>query len=75
MQDKIRQAGRVAVALATLTMRRRPPWAIKALTIAVIIPGFIDELLLLPAIVVYVVITNRAEFASVARSAWKGQAA
>ena len=71
MRNKIRQAGRVIVALARLTMQRRPRWAVKALIVAAFIPGFVDEALLLPAIVVYVVIANRAEFASVARSTWR----
>lgn len=71
----VRKAGRVAVALSRLTVARRPRWAAKAIAVAVAIPGFIDELVLVPAIVAYVVITHRAEFASVARSTWKGQTA
>ena len=59
-----RKAGRVAVALSRLTVARRPRWAAKAIAAAVAIPGFVDELLIVPAIVVYVVITHRAEFAS-----------
>ena len=72
----VRRAARVAVALGRLVIARRPRWAVKALAVAVIIPGFVDELLILPAIVVYVVIRHRAEFAATARNTWKaGQAA
>ena len=62
-----RKAGRVAVALSRLTVARRPRWAAEAIAVAVAIPGFVDELLIVPAIVVYVVITHRAEFAAAAR--------
>lgn len=75
MRYRIRQAGRVAVALARLTIDRRPRWAITVMAFALIIPGFLDDLIVVPVIVVYVVIRHRAEFASVARSTWKGQAA
>ncbi len=71
----VRRAYRVVSALGRLTVTRRPRWAVKAIAVAVIIPGFVDELLLIPAIVAYVVIRNRAEFAATARSAWKEQAA
>ena len=82
MRDKIRQAGstarrgaRVARALGGLTMKRSPKWA-RALAVACLaIPGPVDELIVWPALVAYVAIRNRAEFAATARNAWKGKAA
>lgn len=82
MRDKIRQAGstarrvvRVIRALGGLTLRRSPKWARTLAVACLAIPGPVDELVVWPALMVYVAIRNRAEFAAVARSAWKGQAA
>ena len=67
----IRRAGRVARALGGLTMKRSPKWARTLAVACLAIPGPVDELIVWPALVVYVAIRNRAEFASVARSAWR----
>jgi len=69
-----RRAVRVARAVGSLVMKRRPRWALKAMAVAVIIPGWADEILLGMAIAGYVVVRYRAEFAAVARSAWESAA-
>lgn len=72
---RIRRAVRVTVALAKLTARRAPKWALPLVALCAVIPlDPFDELLLLP-VAVFVWIRYRAEFAAVARSTWKGQAA
>ena len=78
MRNKIRQARRnarrmvrVTVALAKLTVRRAPRWALPLVALCAVIPlDPFDELLLLP-VAVFVWIRYRAEFASVARSTWE----
>lgn len=71
----VRRAVRVASALARLTLKRSPKWARTLAVACLAIPGPFDEAIVWPALLVYVAIRNRAEFASVARGAWKGQAA
>ena len=71
----VRKAGRVAVALSRFTIANRPRWAAWLVAIAVAIPGFVEEIVVFMIIGAYVALRNRAEFASVARSTWKGQAA
>ena len=72
---RIRRAVRVARALGGLTMKRSPKWARTLAVACLAIPGPFDEAIVWPALLVYVAIRNRAEFAATARSAWKGQAA
>ena len=72
---RVRRAGRVVRALGGLTMRRSPKWARTLAVACLAIPGPFDEAIVWPALLVYVAIRNRAEFAATARSAWKGEAA
>ena len=61
---------RVARALVKLTAKRAPKWAAGLLAVALLIPGPRDEMVILPAVMLYVGLRNRAEFAAVAREAW-----
>lgn len=66
----LRRVVRTAKALVSLTMKRAPKWAAGVVAVALVIPGPLDELVIFPALALYVGLRNRAEFASVAREAW-----
>ena len=84
----VRRAARVARALGGLTLKRSPKWArvlavaclaipgpVDELIVCLAIPGPVDELIVWPLLGLYVAVRYRAEFASVARSTWKGETA
>lgn len=66
----VRRTVRTVKALCKLTMRRAPKWAVGVVAVALVIPGPLDEMVIFPALALYVGLRNRAEFASVAREAW-----
>jgi len=66
-----RRVIRTAAALLRLTLRRSPKWARVVAVACLAIPGPLDEVIVWPALVVYVAVRYRAEFAQMARAAWQ----
>ena len=70
MQAQIIRAGRVVRALSKLAAKRTPRWAAVLVAACLLIPGPLDELVIMPPLALYLVVRYRAEFAAVARSTW-----
>jgi hypothetical protein len=67
-----RRAARVAVTLAKLGVKLAPKWAAPVAGACLIFPGFVDELIVVPVIAVYVIVRNFRALALAARTAWAG---
>jgi len=67
----LRRGLRTGRALLGLTLRRSPKWARVVAVACIAIPGPLDELVVWPALLVYVALRYRGEFAAVARAAWQ----
>jgi hypothetical protein len=66
----IRRSARVAVTLAKLGVRLAPKWAVPVTGFCLLVPGPLDEIIIVPAIAVYVIVRNFREFMSAGRDAW-----
>jgi hypothetical protein len=64
------RAVRVLAAWVRLALKRQPWWAKWVAGACALIPGPVDELVILPMLIAYVALRNWGEFATVTRQAW-----
>ena len=71
---RARASLRVVKAWAGFTLKRSPRWARVAAVACLAIPGPVDELVVWPALAVYVALRHWGDFAATVRQAWQGVA-